>query len=212
MFKLIKYMKNVFQIDKQLEYIMDERVNPKYKTNQVILITLLGFLLRLTSFNELNRYIKAGEFNNVFAPGAELPQVDSIRNTLKKIDLDGLRKTNNAIVKKAIRNKVFDKGIIEGRVVAAIDGTQILDSKKKKCSSCLTMNKRGVAHYTHNAAVMSFIGNEPNIALDFEMYKAKTSEDEKDEGEFTAALKLLNRQQYRVYSQKPAVTASLKQF
>jgi len=40
---------------------------------------------------------------------------------------------------------------------------------------------------------MSFIGNEPNVALDFEMYKVKTSEDEKDEGEFTAALKLLNR-------------------
>jgi len=139
-------MKNVFYIDKQLEYLTDSRVSPKYKTKQVILVTLLGFLLRLTSFNELNRYIKAGEFNNVFAHGAEQPQVDSIRNTLKKIDLDGLRKINNAVVKKAIRNKVFEEGTIEGRVVAAIDGTQILDSKKKKCSSCLTMNKRGVAH------------------------------------------------------------------
>jgi len=55
------------------------------------------------------------------------------------------------------------------------------------------MNKRGVAHYTHNAAVMSTIGNDPNIALDFEMYRAKINEDEKDEGEFTAALRLLNR-------------------
>ncbi len=128
-------MKNVYQIDKQLDYITDERVNPKYKTNKVILITLLGFLLRLTSFNELNRYIKSGEFDKLFPNNTKLPQVDSIRNTLKKIDLEGLRKTNNAIVKKAIKNKVFDEGTIECRVVAAIDGAQILDSKKKKCSS-----------------------------------------------------------------------------
>ena len=38
------------------------------------------------------------------------------------------------------------------------------------------MNKRGVAHYTHNAAVMSTIGNDPNIALDFEMHRAKMNE------------------------------------
>ncbi len=41
------------------------------------------------------------------------------------------------------------------------------------------MNKRGVEHFTHNAAVMSFIGNVPNIALDFEMYKAKNNTNEK---------------------------------
>lgn len=157
------------------------------------MITLLGFLLRLTSFNELNRYIKAGEFNNIFASETNLPQVDSIRNTLKKTDLEGLRKINNAIVKKAIRNKVFEDGTIEGQVAVAIDGTQILDSKKKKCRSCLTMNKRGVSHYTHNATVLSFIGNVPNIVIDFEMYKAKDNDEEKDEGEFTSALRLLNR-------------------
>jgi len=104
-----------------------------------------------------------------------------------------MAKNSKSIISKAIRNKVFEDGTIDGRVVAAIDGTQILDSKKKKCSGCSTMNKRGVEHYTHNAAVVSFIGNVPNVALDFEMYKAKDNEDKKDEGEFTAALRLLNR-------------------
>jgi len=186
-------MKDVFNIEKQLEHVQDGRVNPTYKTKHVVLVTLMGFLLRLTSLNELNRYIKTGEFKNLFAAGTKLPQVDSIRNTLKKIDLEGLRGINNFIVNKSIRNKVVADGTIDGHRVAAIDGTQILDSKKKKCSSCLTMNKRGVAHYTHNAAVMSFIGNVPNIALDFEMYKAKKNDEEKDEGEFTASLRLLNR-------------------
>ena len=50
-------MKNVLNIDKQLEYVADERVNPTYKTKQVVLIALMGFLLRLTSLSETNRYI-----------------------------------------------------------------------------------------------------------------------------------------------------------
>ncbi len=186
-------MKNVLHIDKQLEYITDGRVNPTYKTKKAVLIVLMGFILRLTSLNEIDRYIKTGEFDILFAKNTKLPQVDSIRNTLKKIELEGLRIINKSIVNKSIRNKVFANGTMDGNVVAAIDGSQILDSKKKKCDQCLTMNKRGIAHYTHNAAVMSIIGNAPNIALDFEMYKAKINVDEKDEGEFTAALRLLNR-------------------
>lgn len=40
---------------------------------------------------------------------------------------------------------------------------------------------------------MSLIGNTSNIALDFEMYKAKNEDKEKDEGEFSTVLRLLNR-------------------
>ena len=186
-------MKNVFNIEQQLKYLKDGRANPTYQTKQVVLITLMGFLLRLSSLSEINRYIKSGEFDNLFLPGTKLPKVDSIRNTMKQIDIEGLRRINKYIVRKAIRNKTFQYGTFEKYIIAAIDGTQILDSKKKKCESCLTMNKRGVAHYTHNAAVMSTIGNTPNIALDFEMYRAKKNEEERDEGEFTAAIRLLNR-------------------
>lgn len=78
-------MKDVFNIELQLEYLQDGRVNPTYQTEQVVLITLMGFLLRLTSLSEINRYIKSGEFDNLFPPGIKLPQVDSIRNTMKQI-------------------------------------------------------------------------------------------------------------------------------
>lgn len=125
----------------------DGRVKPTYKANQVILVTLIGFLLRVTSFNELNRYIKAEEFNNIFPSGNRLPQIDTIRNTMKKMDLDGLRMINKSIINKSIRNKIFANGTLEGNIVAAIDGTQILDSKKKKCEKCLTASRRGVKHY-----------------------------------------------------------------
>ena len=82
---------------------------------------------------------------------------------------------------------------MEGKIVAAIDGTQILNSKKKKCDKCLTVNRRGSERYKHNSAVMSLIGKAPNLAIDFEMYKSKAHDNVKDEGEFTAAIRLLNK-------------------
>ncbi len=47
--KLIKYMKNVYHIKNGIKKLTDGRVNPKYKTAQVILPVLLGFLLRIQS-------------------------------------------------------------------------------------------------------------------------------------------------------------------
>jgi hypothetical protein len=42
-------------------------------------------------------------------------------------------------MKKAIKNKVFNDGTIDGYTVAAIDGTKIFGSKKKNCSKCLSL-------------------------------------------------------------------------
>ena len=99
-YRLIKYMKNVFDIEELLEQLKDGRVNPTYKTETVTLIALIGFLLRLSSLSEIGRYIQSDEFNNLFPPGTKLPHVDSIRNTMKKIDIEGLRSINEYIVKK----------------------------------------------------------------------------------------------------------------
>ena len=52
--KLVKYMKNVYHIEKGLNQLTDVRINPTYDTAQVVTLVLLGFLLRINSFNELN--------------------------------------------------------------------------------------------------------------------------------------------------------------
>jgi hypothetical protein len=54
-------MKNVYHIENGLNKLSDERVNPTYNTAQVITLVLLGFLLRVKSFNELNLMIKNNE-------------------------------------------------------------------------------------------------------------------------------------------------------
>jgi hypothetical protein len=51
--KLLRYMKNVFDLDEGMRILTDGKVNPKYTTGQVILPLLLGFMLRIESMNEL---------------------------------------------------------------------------------------------------------------------------------------------------------------
>lgn len=42
---------------------------------------------------------KENEFNNVFSKGTKLPMIDTIRDTLKSIDLNGLAEINRIIRK-----------------------------------------------------------------------------------------------------------------
>jgi hypothetical protein len=63
--KLVKYIKNVYHIERGLNKLSDARVNPTYSTGQVILPVLFGFLLRIKSFNELNLMIKSNEFSKL---------------------------------------------------------------------------------------------------------------------------------------------------
>ncbi len=145
----------------------DARVNPKYKTGQVILPLLLGLLLRIESMNELKSMLAENEFSNVIKRGTELPQIDTIRNTVKGIDLDGLEVILTHTVKKTIKNKVFKDGTIDRYMVGAVDGTKFFGSKKKSCPKCLT----SMDHQFHSGVVMSTVGNGPKMVVGFNTYK-----------------------------------------
>ncbi|SPF49351.1 conserved hypothetical protein [Candidatus Desulfosporosinus infrequens] len=105
--KLVRYMKNVYHFERGLNKLSDGRTNPTYTTGQVILPVPFGFLIRIKSFNELNFMIKNNEFSKLFPRGMKLPQVDTIRDTLKVVDIEGLKQINLYIIKKAVENKVF---------------------------------------------------------------------------------------------------------
>jgi hypothetical protein len=51
--KIIKYIKRVFNIDKSISKLTDQRKNPKYTTAQAVMPVLMGFLMRVRSFNTL---------------------------------------------------------------------------------------------------------------------------------------------------------------
>jgi predicted transposase YbfD/YdcC len=187
--KLVKYMKKVYFIEKLLRKLKDSRVNPTYKTGEVVLIVLLGFLLRTRSFNNLNNMIEADEFRNVLPKDRKIPKIDTIRDTLKVIDIEWLREINKSIIKKTIENKVFENGTIDGLVVGAIDGTKFFGSNKKSCEKCLIKDN----HSFHSGAVLSTVGENPKLVIDFEMYKPKIDSKTKDEGELNVSKRLISR-------------------
>ena len=115
---------NVFNIETSLNKLRDKRNNPTYTTAQVVLPVLLAFILRLRSFNELNNMLKENEFRNILPKGIKLPKIDAIIDTLKVIEIAGLRGMLKYQIKKACETKVFDTGTIDGYTVAGVDGTQ----------------------------------------------------------------------------------------
>jgi hypothetical protein len=75
--KLMKYMKNVYNIERHINKLSDGRKSQKYKTAQVIAPLLLGFMLRIKSMNELKLILYDNEFKNVFSRRTELPHIDT---------------------------------------------------------------------------------------------------------------------------------------
>jgi len=191
--KLIKYIKNVYRVDNQMEHVTDNRLNPTYKTSQIISLVLTGFLLRIQSFNQLNFMIKSGEFNNIYSSEGKIPKIDTIRSSLKSINLNALRRINERIIKKAVRNKALDDGTIDKYTVVAIDGTNLFNISKPYCDDCIHTNRRGKVYYAHNCTVMSLIGDGANLVIDYEMIKHRKEVNDTGEGELISARRLLNK-------------------
>ncbi len=135
--------------------------------------------------------LEKNEFKNVFSKNVSLPQIDNMRDTLMVIEPDGLKYILVHIVKKAIENKVFDNGAIDGYTVAAIDGTKLFGSYKKCCSECLMTTIRGRTYYFHYASVMSMIGDGPKLTLGFKECKPGEGYT-KDEGELISSKQLIS--------------------
>lgn len=186
--KLIGYMKKVYNIENGLMRLTDTRVNPTYSTASVILPVLFGFLVRIKSFNELKYRLQSGDFQRLVLSGTKLPQIDAIRNTLKKIEIHGLQEINRGIIKTSIRNKLVRQGTIDGYTVAALDGTRLFGSQKKSCHYCATQMKRNrKIEYSHNAVFMTLVGQKPRLIIDFETYQGLVDSSKKEEGELMVA-------------------------
>lgn len=192
---MLNYIKKVFHIEKGLSKLTDGRKNPRYTTAQAVMPVMMAFLLRVRSFNTLNNMIKCDEFRNTLQRGMKLPKIDAIRDTLKVININGLRQMLAYGIHKTKQNKVFDTGTIDGHVVAAIDGTQTFNSDKKSCENCLSAFKKGKneKRNSHSSVVLSTVGEGSKLVIDFEQYKPGEDKAVKDEGELTAAKRLVKR-------------------
>lgn len=190
--QMLNYFSKVYHLREKIKTIKDGRINPQIDMVTISFIVLMGFMLQVPSFNRLEKWIKKNKFKKLLPRKSRMPSIDTVTDSLGKVDLDSLEGFNKDIVKTAINNKVFRYGTIEGYKVAAIDGVELFESTKKHCKSCLTREHSDGIHYFHRSVVCMTVGSDPHIILGQEMLEPKKDGSNKDEGELAAGKRLIN--------------------
>ena len=171
----------------------DARTEPEISASSVFLALFHSFVFRLPSFQQLDRELSHTYLQNWI--DAERPfRDDTLRYSLCSFDLDPLQNMLVDINRRLKRSKAFDEGRVQGRLVAALDGIEVLSSFSRRCENCLerrvTLKENGSKveqiQYYHRAVGCQMIHSPVKAFLAIEWLKP-------GEAEETAALRLLRR-------------------
>ena len=188
-----RYLNKVFDFRMTVAALTDSRVDPEIPPAAVFLATFHGFVFRLHSFQQLEAEIAHPAFQNwIGAPRAF--RDDLLRYSLCGFSLPPLEAMLVDINRTLKRNKVFDEGRVQGRIVAALDGVEVLSSYSRCCDACLErrvlVRKGGVKveqlQYYHRAVACQIVSSPVKAMLAVEWLLPGESED-------TAALRLLHK-------------------
>ena len=173
--------------------VTDSRIEPEIPPSSVFLAAFHGFVFRLRSFQQLEAEISHPAFQNwIGAPRAF--RDDVLRYSLCGFSLSPLEAMLVNINRTLKRNKVFDEGRVQGCMVAALDGIEVLSSYSRCCDACLerrvSVRKGGVkveqVQYYHRAVACQIVSSPVKAVLAVEWLQPGESED-------TAALRLLHK-------------------
>ena len=188
-----RYLNKVFDFRSGVATMADSRVEPVIPPAAVFLATFHGFVFRLPSFQQLEAEIAHPAFQNwIGAPRAF--RDDVLRYSLCGFSLPPLEAMLVNINRTLKRNKVFDEGRVQGRIVAAVDGIEVLSSYSRCCDACLERRvatrqggvKREQVQYYHRAVACQIVSSPVKAVLALEWLLPGESED-------TAALRLLHK-------------------
>jgi len=189
----IRYLNKVFDFRAALATLTDARVEPEISPSAVFLATFHGFVFRLRSFQQLEAEVAHPAFQNwIGAPRAF--HDDVLRYSLCGFSLPPLEAMLVDVNRTLKRNKVFDQGRVQGRIVAALDGIEVLSSYSRCCDACLErrvpVRKGGVkveqVQYYHRAVACQIVSSPVKAVLAVEWLQP-------GEGEDAAALRLLHK-------------------
>ncbi len=188
-----RYLNKVFDFRATAANLTDSRHDPEITAAAVFLAAFHGFLFRLPSFQQMEAELAQPALQRWV--GADRAFRDDVfRYSLCGFDLEGLERMLIQINRTLKRNKVFDADRVQGRIVAALDGVEVLSSYSRCCDSCLerrvSVKKAGVKQerlqYYHRAVGCQIVGGPVKTFLALEWVKP-------GEGEDTAALRLLRK-------------------
>src|SRR5215467_7752959 len=182
-----------FDLRKYAAQMRDARLAPEISPASIFLALFHAFVFRLPSFQQLD-----SELRHSYLPhwiGAERAfRDDTLRYSLCGFDLDPLQALLVEVNRRFKRGKIFDPGRVQGCLVAALDGVEVLSSFSRHCEHCLERrvslkeNGRKVeqTQYYHRAVGCQMIHSPVKAFLAIEWLQPGECEE-------TAALRLLRR-------------------
>jgi len=187
-----RYLNKVFQFRDQARQLHDARQDPEISPLAVFLAVFHSFVFRLSSFQQLEAELAGASLQRwIEAPRAF--RDDVLRYSLCGFDVDALQHLLVQVNRQLKRNKAFDPGRVQGRIVAALDGIEVLSSYSRRCESCLqrrvlAKDEHGQSveriQYYHRAVGCQIVSSPVKALLAIEWLQP-------GEGEDTAALRLL---------------------
>jgi len=188
-----RYLNKVFDFRATAATLTDSRGAPEIPPSAVFLAAFHGFAFRLPSFQQLEAELTQPALQQWIGAGRAFRD-DVLRYSLSGFHLDGLERMLVHVNRTLKRNKALDTGRVQGRIVAALDGIEVLSSYSRCCDSCLerrvSVRKAGVkteqVQYYHRAVGCQIVSSpcKPFLAIEWL---------QPGEGEDTAALRLLHK-------------------
>jgi len=84
---LIQYLSSVYDIGSKIKKLRDNRTSPKITTSSIAFTLLIGFMLKIRSFNQLDDWLEHNDFRRIVPRKMKLPRIDAIRDSLKVIEI-----------------------------------------------------------------------------------------------------------------------------
>jgi hypothetical protein len=186
------YLDKVFDFRAHVDLLSDARHDPEISPQSVFRAMFHAFVFRLPSLQQLETDLLHSQLQQSL--GVERAfRDDTLRYSLCGFDLDPLENMLVDVNRRLKRSKAFDPGRVQGRIVAALDGIEVLSSYSRCCDSCLQRRvlvkdqagrKVEKIQYYHRAVGCQIISSPVKPFLAVEWLQPGESED-------TAALRLL---------------------
>jgi hypothetical protein len=183
-----------FDLRAHASQMADSRTAPEISPASVFLALFHAFVFRLPSFQQLDADLAHSYLQSWI--GAERGfRDDTLRYSLCGFDLHPLEAMLVDVNRRLKRSKAFDEGRVQGRLVAAVDGIEVLSSFSRRCESCLERRvirkdqagrKIEETQYYHRAVGCQMVHSPVKPFLAIEWLQPGESEE-------TAALRLLTR-------------------
>ncbi len=188
------YVDKVFHLREALSSLRDARQHPDIPPAAVFRALFYGFVFRLRSFKELEADLAQPQLQQHL--GASRPfRDDTLRYSLASFATEPLEQMLVTVNRQLKRNKALDPGRVQGPLVAALDGIEVLSSFSRCCSDCLQRRVNCTAadgqpveriQYYHRAVGCQMVSSPVKAFLGLEWVAP-------GEGEDKAALRLLAR-------------------